>query len=146
MENKVVVNVSGYSVYPGNYVSSHNDDQVQDELNHLKKVDIITLPIVAREFANLFELKIDIPGIKREEFFIHADRNILSVIVLHGRCVANSHQFHHFTYQCFDQHIALPENVDAEFSSAEYTEGVLWLYLSKTNNHVNNQHTRIVVY
>jgi HSP20 family protein len=138
----------GCLIYPGDYEPLLQEKELKDEVEHFSKEDIIHPSVFMKELIDLFELEIAIPGVKREEFFIQADENDLSIIVLHqAREENNIYSLHGInTSQCFDQHIRLPENVDAQFASAEYAEGILYLHLSKTNRPAYNLHTRIIVY
>lgn len=49
-------------------------------------------------------------------------------------------------YQYFDGLVALPENADAGFVSAEYDGSKLCLHLLKAVQPVGRLHTRIIVY
>ena len=68
---------------------------------------------------------------------------------MHKECEpheAENVQLQEFNYECFDRHIILPDNADPEFMSAEYTAGILRLYVAKAKQPAKNLHTRIVVY
>lgn len=88
------------------------------------------------------------PGVKREDILIDVEGNVLTVWVLHrefGPCPV-CFQLHEFNYECFERHIILPENADAEFISAEYKEGILQIYFPKTKRLSKSINKRIVVY
>ncbi len=138
-----------YSVYPGEFVPMLKEEEVKDQLKRPHSGESLLPPVNVIEYKDSFQVEMAIPGIKREEFMIHADRNILSVCVLHKECNITSDaaiQQHEFNYECFDRSIILPKTADTEFISAEYREGILYLNMPKSTAVAKNLHTRIVVY
>jgi HSP20 family protein len=137
------------SVYPGEYIPLIKAEELAEELKKQREGTAVQPLINIREKADCFHIDLAIPGLKREDFFITVNDNILSIAVLHKECGKirqNSFQLHEFNYECFNRHIILPENADAEFVSAEYKEGVLRLYVPKADRPAKNPHARIVVY
>ena len=148
MENDVLYD-TGCLIYPGAYVPLLKEEEVQEELKRPHKGETILPPVNVTEMADSFKVEVAIPGVKREDFLIHSDGNVLSVCVLHKECGLHEgerFQLHEFNYECFDRHIILPDNADSEFVSAEYKAGILRLYVPKAKQPAKNQHTRIVVY
>lgn len=145
----IVLHRSDYSIYPGDYVPLIKEEQIREELKHPHKGKMLFPPANITELADSFKIEIAIPGVKREDILIRADENVLSVYVLHKECPMHdqeSIQLHEFNYECFERHIILQDNADAEFVSAEYKEGILLLYVPKTKQPAKNLHTSIVVY
>ena len=125
------------------------EEEVKEQLQRPHSGDSLLPPVNVIEYKDSFQVEVAIPGIKREEFMIHANRNILSVCVLHKECNITSDgniQLHEFNYECFDRNIVLPKTADTEFMSAEYREGILYLNMPKSTGVAKNLHTRIVVY
>lgn len=136
-------------IYPGEYVPLLKEEQIKEELKRLDKADTFLPAVNVAELDNAFKVEVAIPGVKREEFLIQADENILSVCVMHKECdVSEPENFHlhEFNYDCFKRQITLPKNVDAEFAGAEYREGILRLLVPKTRRPAKNIHKTIVVY
>ena len=133
-------------VYPGEYTP-------MPEIEALLGESIIHSRASAKPLVNMdeltdcFKFKVALPGVKREDIFIHACNNILSVAVLHKDCrkLKEQLQIHEFETECFGRNIVLPENADTEFASAEYKDGTLSLYISKTHepSKINTQHIMI---
>ena len=126
-----------------------NEDELNEELKQLAAGDAILPPVNVNEAADSFTVEVAIPGVKREELFIHAVKNMLSVSVMQSEEKTNTNNkfyLHEFNYHCFDRHIILPEDVDTSFARAEYFDGMLNMYVPKTKQPVRNAHTRIVVY
>jgi len=139
----------GYSIYPGEYVPLLNKEEIKEELKQSHQGETVQPPVNLTELNNSFTLEIAIPGVKREEFLIYIDENILSVGVLHERCrghKSESFHLHEFNYSCFDRHINLPANVDSQFVRAEYAAGILHLDMPKTRQPEKKDHIPVVVY
>jgi HSP20 family protein len=137
------------SVYPGEYIPMVKAEELAEALKKQQEGTKVQPLVNIREQQDCFHIDLAIPGLKREDFFINVNDNILSIAVLHKNCgnvPENSFRLHEFNYECFNRHIILPENVDAEFVIAEYKEGVLRLYLPKAGQPVTNPHKPIVVY
>ena len=140
---------SEYSVYPGEYVPMLEEDKIHEELRQLNKEDIVSPPVNITELSNSFKVEVAIPGVKREEFLVQVDENILSVSVLHQYFRSQNSgnvYLHEFDHQYFDRHITLPKNVDPEFSRAEYNSGILRLDIAKTKQAGKRCHIPIAVY
>ena len=100
------------------------------------------------ELKDCFKIEVLIPGVKREDIFTYIEDNVLSVVVLNNNCEqfnTGKLQIHEFDTGCLQRHILLPDNADAEFTSAEYKEGMLSIYISKTQepSKTNTQHILI---
>jgi len=136
-------------IYPGTHVPVVKEEEFLSALKLPHDGGSILPPVNVTELADLFKVEVAIPGVKREDFLIHADDNILSVCVMHkepGNHDGEIFQQHEFNYECFDRHIILPDNADADFISAEYAAGILYLHVPKTKQPAKNLHNRIVVY
>jgi HSP20 family protein len=137
------------SIYPGEYVPLLKTEEIEEELRHSHEGEALFPPVNITELADSFKVEVAIPGVRRENFLLHANENILFVRVLHKEHVLQGEecfQLHEFNYECFDRRIILPENVDPEFTSAEYKAGILRLHVPKSTLPAKNMHTRIVVY
>ena len=113
-----------------------NQEEVKEEITHLEYI------------GDTMMVEVAIPGAKREDFIVHANRNEISICLLKKTSTPSSKNYalHEFNYGCFERHITLPENVDPEFIHAEYASGMLRLFIPKTRQPLKNKDTRIVVY
>jgi len=130
------------TVYPGEMVPLLSEDELADNLYKSAEGQAFYLPVHMEETERQFSLEIAVPGVKREEFYIRADKNDLSIRVLHARTTGDGRA----SYTCFNQHIVLPKNADAEFSYAEYADGLLKVHVHKAAVPVRNVHACIAVY
>jgi HSP20 family protein len=137
------------SVYPGEYIPLLNTEELMAELKRPHEGIVVRPHINISEERELVKIEVDIPGLRREDFFINIENNILSIAVLHKKFNAKHKerfQLHEFNYECFNRHIILPENVDTEFVSAEYKTGILKMYLPKTDYPSKLTSAQVIVY
>ncbi len=138
-----------HSVYPGEYTPLPELEAIQEELKKKRKGKVAKPLVNFREQPTGFELEVALPGVKRENLMIVASENILSIGLLHKNpetCKEESFKMHEFNYECCDRHILLPSNADVAFACAEFKDGILHLYIPKTETPVKNELQRIVVY
>ena len=148
-KNKNILNGHEDSAYPGAYASSLDDQEIINEINDCAGQPADHFPVSVTDSANTFKIEIAIPGIKKEEFFITAKKNGLSVIAMHKNESSNESPDSTSTKLgsiCFEKHFVLPQNVDPEYLSAEYAEGILCLHLSKIRQPARQPDTQILVY
>lgn len=136
-------------IYPGMYIPMFNEGDAQKEMKQTSKGKAGEAMVNVCDLGHCIKVDMAIPGIRREDVLVHADDNIITVCVMHkdpihvekGRIRLNE-----FSYQCFERRITLPDGVDTAFISAEYKDGILGIYISKTESPAKNQHNDIVVY
>ena len=148
MENFILYDNGGL-VYPGAYVPLVQEEEIQSALKRSKETEKILPPVNVTELTDAYKLEVAMPGVNREDFLINADENILSVCAVHKQSELHDGErvnVHEFDYAFFDRHIVLPENADLEFTCAEYREGILRVFVPKTNQPLIKMHARIAVY
>jgi HSP20 family protein len=139
----------GCLIYPGAYVPMIREEEVQTAIKFSNEGEKVLPPVNVTEFTDSYKIEVAMPGVKREDFLINADENILSVCAVHKQSAlleGERMNVHEFNYTFFDRHIVLPENADLEFTCAEYREGILRVYVPKTNHPAKKMHASIVVY
>jgi len=127
----------------------HREEEIADELKHLNESDAILHCVKLIEMADAFKIEIALPGLRREDFFVHAYGNIVSVSVLEKEPdypKEEKFSLHEYKYDCFDRQIVLPKHADTEFISAEYVAGILRLHVPKVKTPAKSRHTMIAVY
>lgn len=143
------LHAAGYSVYPGEFVPVLNEDVIQEELKQEHEGDSILPPANVIELADSYRVEVAVPGIKKEEFVILVDKNILSIsgMQLDTRMSERPRfHLHEFNYHCFDRHIILPANADTALAHAEYKGGMLCVYVPKTKQPGKHFTVKVVVY
>jgi len=135
--------------YPGDYIPMHNEEEIREELQDHHEGNLQQPLVNIKEVDNLYKVEIAIPGVKREDFVIYAEENILTVSLLHKESdcgETEKFKMHEYNFGCFKRLIMLPEDAETELACAEYKGGILRLYIPKINQVVKNLHTTIVVY
>ena len=138
-----------YTVYPGEYNPLPEVQAFLDELK-IRAKDSAAKPLVNMdEYEDCFKIEMVVAGARREDIFINVNENVLSIVVLHKDCAGykkNKLQIHEFDTESFERHILLPDDADTEFVSAEYSQGILNLYIPKTLNPSGTHTSQVVVY
>jgi HSP20 family protein len=86
------------------------------------------------ETENEFHIELAAPGLKKEDFKISLDKNVLSVSAdKKTENVEEGKKFskREYSYNSFTRSFTLPEVADAAKIEAEYTDGVLKLNVAK---------------
>jgi HSP20 family protein len=138
-----------YTVYPGEYNPPREVKSLLEELQ-TKDRHFAAQPLVNMdEFKECFTIEVVVPGVKREDIFVYIHDTILSIVVLNTNREefrSKKLQIHEFDTKSFERHILLPGNADTEFISAEYRQGILSLYIPKTDEPSAPDTKQIIVY
>jgi HSP20 family protein len=86
------------------------------------------------ETENEFHIELAVPGLKKEDFKISLDKNVL--IVSTEKKAENveegkKYSKREYTYNSFVRSFTLPESADQSKIAAEYTDGILKLNVTK---------------
>jgi len=124
---------NGQKNYPVNpffndvFDSILNDTFIGDKL--ISRVPAVNIA----ENENEFHIELAAPGLKKEDFKINLDKNVLSVSA--DKKVENvegtKFSKREYNYTSFTRSFTLPETVDHSKINAEYTDGVLKLTVAK---------------
>jgi len=82
-----------------------------------------------------YELELAIPGMKKDEFNISVEKNMLTVTGERKEEKKEEHEEYtrrEFVYGKFSRSFTLPESVDRDKIKADYNDGILRLQLPKT--------------
>ena len=95
----------------------------------------ITLPAInVHETDNDFVVEMAVPGMKKSDFDISIDNQVLSISAETKSDTEESDKVYtrrEFGYSSFKRTFKVPKSVNSEKISAEYTEGILKLVLPK---------------
>src|ERR1700761_9196357 len=86
------------------------------------------------ETENEFHIELAVPGLKKEDFKINLDKNVLSVSAeKKAENVEEGKKFskREYNYSSFTRSFTLPETVDHSKIDAEYVDGILKLNVAK---------------
>ena len=94
-----------------------------------------TVPAVnINETDKVYELELAAPGLKKSDFKVNIDRNVLTVSTeMKEEKEEKEKNFtrKEFSYHAFSRSFTLPESINQEKIDARYTDGVLKLVLPK---------------
>ena len=97
-----------------------------------------TLPAVnVKETNENYLIEVAAPGMKRDEFKVELDNNVLTISSQHEekheeQDEARNYTRREFNYQAFQRSFTLPENqVEGEKISARYVDGILHIMVPK---------------
>lgn len=81
-----------------------------------------------------FAIELAVPGLKKEDFKINVDKNLLTVaaeVKKEEAAEGKNYTKKEFSYSSFSRSFTLPESVDQTKIEAEYTDGILKLAVAK---------------
>ncbi|HEV8513953.1 MAG TPA: Hsp20/alpha crystallin family protein [Cyclobacteriaceae bacterium] len=97
-----------------------------------------TLPAVnVREDNDQFTIEVAAPGMKRDDFKVELDQNVLTILSHKEESQAEQNEITNYTrrefnYQSFQRSFTLPENkVEGEKIAARYIDGILLISVPK---------------
>lgn len=114
--------------FDGLFESVFNDSLISDRV--VSKVPAVNIS----EDKNHYNIELAAPGLKKEDFKIQLDKNILTISVDHtpeGKTEGKHYTRREFSYRSFSRAFALPESADDSAIEAEYTQGVLSIRVAK---------------
>ena len=146
MQTNIFFSPTESSVYPGEYEAPKEVIQLKDELQ--KAGSIIRPPVSVKRFTNYYKIEVFAPGFSRSDFIIDTKGHNLTIRANSTLNVVRNipGKEHGFHIQCIQRQLTLPPDVDTEFVSAEYSEGILSIFLFRNSQPVSNQPGKIVVY
>jgi len=105
-----------------------NDSRLNDRfINKIPAVNIA-------ETENEFHIELAVPGLKKDDFKISLDKNVLSVSAekkTENVDESKKYSKREYSYNSFVRSFTLPETADYAKIEAEYTDGVLKLNVDK---------------
>lgn len=137
------------SIYPGIYEPMQRKEEQWMSGQTEKGIKEFKPPVNIIELPDHYRIEMPAPGFGRDDFFITTHGCILSIGAIktqsHKR-KEERHRFYGFQCDCIKKDIQLPTNVDTEFGTAEYRNGILYIYLYKSSYPVKNERGQIIVY
>lgn len=94
-----------------------------------------TVPVNIHETKDAFHLEISAPGLNKEDFAVNVDKDLLT-ISYEKKDEKKSEDYktlrREFSYRSFKRTFTLQDNVNADNIQAKYENGILKVYLPKT--------------
>lgn len=114
--------------FDGLFESVFNDSLVSDRA--MSKVPAVNIS----ENNSHYNIELAAPGLKKEDFKIQLDKNILTISVestSEEKTEGKHYSKREFSYHSFSRAFALPESADDSAIEAAYTQGVLSIHVAK---------------
>ena len=93
------------------------------------------VPVNIMETPVAYDMQLIAPGLKKEDFKIHLDKNLLTVSFDHSDELREGEEGRwlrqEYKHQSFRRSFALNEHIDTSAIQARYTDGILHLNLPK---------------
>ncbi|MBE9583637.1 Hsp20/alpha crystallin family protein [Mucilaginibacter sp. JRF] len=105
-----------------------NDAFVSDRLS--SRVPAVNIA----ETENEFHIELAVPGLKKEDFKINLDKNVLSIAAekkAENVDEGKKYSKREYSYNSFVRSFTLPETADQSRIEADYTDGILKLNVAK---------------
>lgn len=114
-------------MFNGNWIETNNP---------LRSFEKSTPAVNVKETQDGFSLEVAVPGMKKEDFKLELEENVLSISSEKQEETETENQEEKFTlrefsYSSFKRSFTLPESIDNTKISADYTDGVLKIELPK---------------
>lgn len=137
-----------HDIYPGEYTPLPEMENLARELEKHREGTVVQPLVNVKDAADSVTVEAAIPGGKRENFLIAVNDHILSIALFtkNMHCNADNFHLHEFNYDCFDRHILLPPNVNPQFASATYQDGMLYIFIPKEDKPMETAAMLIAVY
>lgn len=122
--------LSTYSAVPSIWNAFDELFSRENGLTQMPKVNI-------RETGENFELELAAPGLKKENFELVLDKNVLSIRSKQSQeseKTEGKYTRREFSYQAFERSFTLPQSVDQEAIGANYEHGILRVTLPKKDS------------
>src|SRR5580658_1807420 len=94
-----------YSAYPGGYVDLPKNEEIIIGQIFSREVEIIHPPVLITETKDLIKIEVAVPGAKREEIMIDANKNLLNISIENNQLGGSKKKIYKIE-------IPIPENVD----------------------------------
>lgn len=130
------------AIYPGIYQPAFTNEPASFRVQSSRP------PVNVLEFADYYEIEMPAPGFTKDDFLVKTQGCSLLIIGHKKTDIIKPAQYRHHGYHAryITRSVDLPANADTEFGTAEFKDGILRIYLYKTNYPVENRQNFIIVY
>lgn len=123
-------NVRGMEPWINGFFDSFFNDS--SSLSNFKTSAMNRPSVNVSEDENGFEIEMAVPGFKKDDFKINLEDSLLTISVdKEEEKEDKRYNRREFSYTAFSRSFTLPEAIDDEKVSAEYTDGILKISIAK---------------
>jgi len=112
-------------------------DNVFDNFFNNDLINSASPSVNVKESTDKFTLDVAAPGMKKEDFDIKVDQNLLTVCAEKEESEEEKEEQYYrkeFSYSSFSRSFQLPENIEKDKIEANYKDGVISINLPKNEN------------
>ncbi|HEX6225232.1 MAG TPA: Hsp20/alpha crystallin family protein [Chryseolinea sp.] len=137
MKNLVRTNGDSFSSIPSLLNEFFNDGWFDSSLGNWRSQGGSMPAVNVRESNDEFMIEVAVPGMKRDDFKVELDNNVLTISSskeekAEEKNRAGEYTRREFSYQAFQRSFSLPEaKVEGGKISAKYTDGILYVTVPK---------------
>ncbi|MDO8898119.1 MAG: Hsp20/alpha crystallin family protein [Bacteroidales bacterium] len=128
------MNLIRFNQHPANFLSELMEDLDKNFFTRQQENRGMMPSVNIRETEESFMLDMAAPGLKKEDFKINLDNNVLTISSeLKTESEEKNERFvrKEFYFNAFSRSFTLPKTVDLEKIKADYTDGILSIALPK---------------
>ena len=117
-----------------NSILRRSFDSVFPEYVLDKETKGLTIPVDIKEFDNEYKVKVEVPGIKKEDIDVELNKSYMKISAQKKESQEEKNKKYHkteFAYGSYSRTIYFPKEVDVNMTKAELNHGVLCLELPK---------------
>lgn len=117
-----------------NSIIHRNFDSIFPEFLFYKENDALSLPVDLKEYDDCFKVKLEVPGIKKEDINIDIQKHSLKITAKkEEETETKTKKFHktEFRHGDFMRELYFPQEIDTEKAQAEIKDGILHICVSK---------------
>ena len=99
-----------------------------------KETKGLTIPVDIKEFDNQYKVKVEVPGIKKEDIDVELNKSYMKISAQKKESNEDKNKKYHkteFAYGSYSRTIYFPREIDINDAKAELNHGVLSLELPK---------------
>lgn len=128
-------------------ILSRNFDNLYPDYRYADDADKLMMPVEIKEKEDRFEIKAELPGVKKEDLDIDMDKSYITINAKKEEEKeenTKTYKKSEFQYGEFSRTIYFSENIDTENTKAKLEHGVLRIEAPKMKKEENNNKKLIV--
>lgn len=117
-----------------NSILRRSFDSVFPEYVLNKETKGLTIPVDIKEFDNMYKVKVEVPGVKKEDIDIELNKSYMKISAEKRESNEDKNKKYHkteFAYGSYSRTIYFPKEIDINEAKADLNHGVLCLELPK---------------
>ena len=122
-----------------NSILKRSFDSIFPEYVLEKELKGLTLPVDIKEFDNEYKVRIELPGIKKENIDVDLNKSCMKISAKKEDEKEEKNKKYHrtaFAYGNYSRTVYFPQEIDVNNANAKLVDGILCLVLPKLENKI----------